>query len=421
MIDSIKAGFAFGNSNLFEDDVPSAQIAIKGDESFPIDLHNVYVKSEVRLREGTHELMLTDRAVKLEVQPETTCALDFSCERGTRNRLFLKTLSLDFAKPLRIINILTTLDEVSILLSDRSALSQLQTDEEDENENSGLNAFAAKLKAGAAKAGDFLERRAADVKKTDSFKKAGDFWKEKAAPYLDRFTDTITDTKGWKKLTEVADKTSEKAVELTPVAREKSRELWNRGVEFSEKTLDKAIDGLSVTKIEFFSEGAGGSVSRQRLLLRFTGEVIVNDKVRIPMDSLQLPSFFLSRFDPELTKLLAQFCVTTEQGTSLSKTFIGMIAGLTGETDVDFLLSRVSFEMLSRGARAYLLDVVANNHCHAKARFELEHASSQLILSVVATFRNQNEESLKCKCSVNANDETLIACGAALDSPDWAI
>ncbi len=414
MNESIKAGFTFGNSNLFEDDVPSANIALRTDDTLPVSLRDIQLNALIQLVHGTHALTLSDRAVILDVQADSTCSLNFACSLENHSALILKTLSIDFSKPLKINNIFTTLDEVSILLADKKNLPAKPNVED--NKPSPLNIFTTKLKRGAAKAGGFFEKGAANIKKTDFFKNAGDFWKENATPYFNK----IADTKGWKKITEVAEKTSEKAVELSPVALEKSREILNKMLEFSEETLDRTLD-VSVTKIEISSEPASDKAVNSRLNLRFTGEIVLTEKVRIPMNSLQLPAWCMTRFDAELTKLLAQFCVTSSQGTSLSKTFFGMINSLNGNVNSEFDFSPFALELMSRGDRSCRLDIKTDRNCRFNAAYQIKRDENNLVLQANASITHDETRTLKFKFDTQTTDEALIALGAKLDQPDWCI
>ena len=78
MFGSIKAGFCFGNDLLVENALPTTQISLSSDTGQPLDINTFTVHAQGRLAEGMHALMLSDRAVKLFVSPNTDVHFDVS-------------------------------------------------------------------------------------------------------------------------------------------------------------------------------------------------------------------------------------------------------------------------------------------------------------------------------------------------------
>ncbi len=419
MFGSIKAGFCFGNDLLVEDELPSTRIALQSATGQPLDIRTFAVHAIGKLTEGTHELTLSDRAVKLFVSQNTSIHFDFSCTDNSEHILTLDRLTLTFSTPLRIVNILTTLDELSVLLSpgDRPSESE-ETSDDDSPDDSTLGLLTSRLKKGAQLAGDFFERRSAELRKTDGFIKAESLWKENATPYLEK----LADSKGWKKLSEVAEKTSEKAAELSPVALEKTREFLNRAIELGEETFDRAIDGLNVTRLDIVTEPTSSKASKKRLVIRFTGEVIVNDKIRIPMNDLQLPGMLLSRFDPGLANLVSQFCVTSDQGTSLSRTFLRMIDLMEGGFDADFELTPFTVRLLWQSLKTCDIALTPNRICHVQASFNTERNATDIAFATTMNVTDtEDNKTVQARMSAKATVESLVACGQRIDSPDWTL
>ena len=418
MFGSIKAGFCFGNDLLVENALPTTQISLSSETGQPLDIHTFTVHAQGRLAEGMHALMLSDRAVKLFVSPNTDVHFDVSCTDNSEHQLALDRLSLTFSSPLRIVNILTTLDELHVLFSPDRQDAPHAPSGVDSADDSTLGMLTAQLKKGAQIAGDFFERRSAELKKTEGFIKAGTLWKENASPYIEK----LAESRGWKKLSEVAEKTSEKAAEISPVALEKTREFLNKALELGEETFDRAIDGLNVTRLDIVTENASTKNAKKRLVLRFTGEIIVNGRFQIPMKALQLPGIFLSRFDPELSGLVSQFCVTSDQGTSLSRTFLGMLHSMEGDFDADTRLTPFTLHLLWQSLKTCDLSLTHNRSCHVHATFRTERHASAITFSATMHMADaQNPETVKARLSLQTTDDGLIRCGQNLTAPDWTL
>ena len=418
MFGSIKAGFCLGNDLLVEDALPSTRIALSGDAGQPLDISTFTVHALGKLTPGTHSLTLSDRAVKLHVSPETSIHFDFACTDNADHQLSIDRVTLTFSQPLRIINILTTLDEMRVLISPEKPEESGASSAAGTAEESAISILTSHLKKGAQIAGDFIERRSAEIKKTEGFIKAGNLWKENASPYLEK----IADSRGWKKLSEVAGKTSEKAAELSPVALEKTREFFSRAVELGEETFDRAIDGLNVTRLDIVTETPNSKNAKKRLLIRFTGEIIVNDKIHIPMKDLQLPGIFLSRFDPELSSLVSQFCVTSDQGTSLTRTFLCMLDVLEGGFDADFILTPFTIHFLWQTLKTCDISLAPNRLCHVQATFSTErHDHDIAFSSTMHVTDSTNAETVTARLNATTTDDALVECGQHIDSPDWTL
>ena len=396
MFDSIKAGFCFDNA-IFED-APSAHVSLEPD--FPLNIASIGASAKGLLLPGEHKLVLQDRAAMIKVADDTSFSLDFSCSNDQTSSLAIQKIDIRFTHPIRLVNIFTTLDEFSTLLTD-------------EPEPESNNDFLERIKKNEllAKAGSFFEKRAADIRNSESLKRANSFWKENATPKLDK----LTGSKGWKKLVGAA----EKAAELSPIAIEKSKELLNRALELSEETIDRAIDGLNISNIEIF--GITPSDGKNYLGMKFTGEIIVSEKIKIPMQSMELPRLFLSRFEPEISRLLAQFCVTNDQGASLSKTFLGMIDKVSGTTNVDFILSPVTLQILARGNRSTRVALLTNRTCCARAKFDCTRCTNKLSAQLQADVYYKGAKTLTFRATCVTDDAALIACGQNLASKQWKL
>ncbi len=416
MIETIKAGFSFGNQQLFEADRPLANIVLKTDEQMPLDVSSLAMKSRGRFVPGMHELILTDRAVKIEVRPETEFEIELYCADNPKKLLSAEKVNLKLTKPVRIINILTTLDELSTLIAPTIRKDKNNKDNTDEVRDENEESFSERIKKSEffTKAGDFIGKKADVIRKTESFKKAGDFWEKNASPYIDK----IADSKGWKKIVETAEKTSEKAIEMSPVALEKSREFLNRVLEFGEEKMDSVIDGFSVSEIEIVAQPKRDT---KRLSLFITGEIVVSEKRRIPMEHLELPGILLTRFDAELQNLLAQFCVTSEQGSSLSKTFLGMLEHLDGAFLLDFEFTPFAFALLGRAGRFCSFGIDANRKSHAKIRVQADRNSDEISIHFKAVIENHEEETVTASIDLTTRDDQLIACGEKLALHEWTL
>ncbi len=393
MIDSINAGFCL-DSAVF-DDAPKASFKLTSQEDVPLDILHVELKADGRLTPGTHALMLSDRAVKIEVPEDASLALTLRCIDDENHRLLLDRISLDFSSPIRIVNIITTLDELSALVVSGDRKKSKSSD------------FW-------GRAGAILSRRAEELKNTDTIKKAESFFKENATPVLGR----IADTKGWKKFIEVAGKTGEKAAEVSPVAIEKSKEFLSRVLELGEEAIDRVFDGLCVSKIEIEARDDKTNAS---LALFFTGEIVVGEKRRFPMDAVEIPELFMSRFGADLRNLLAQFCVTSEQGTSLSRTFLGMINNVSGACESDFVLSPASLVMTSRGNRTSSLNISAHRCCHASVSFDIKQDDGTISFDSHVAVKNDDKQTVSCRLVMNSIIDKLVACGENLAVPSWNV
>ena len=398
MFDSIKAGFCFDNA-IFED-APSARVSVE--PGLPLNVSAISVSAKGQLISGEHKLVLQDRAAMIKVPEDTTVSLDVSCNVDHSVSLAIQSIDIRFSSPIRLVNIFTTLDEFSALLAD-----------EPEGNESESPDFFNRLKKNEllAKAGSFIEKRAADIKNSEGLKRANTFWKTNATPTLDKLTGTL----GWKKLVGAA----EKAAELSPIALEKSKEFLSRALELGEETIDRALDGLDISMLKLSSipvaEGKRG------LKMSLSGEVLVSDKIRIPFSSVELPRIFLSRFEPEISHLLAQFCVTNAQGASLSKTFLGMIDKLSGTTDIDFVISPLTLKILARGNRATNIGLQTNWSGRAKAQFDCTRCTNKLSMQLQADVFYRDEKTLSFRTTCVTDDAALIACGENLAEHQWKL
>ncbi|MBQ9394160.1 MAG: hypothetical protein IJU23_01415 [Proteobacteria bacterium] len=400
MVESIKAGFCFDNA-IF-DDAPQAKLSME--PAAPLDLRLVSVRADGRLRSGTHALILKDRAARLEVQKGTECKFEVVCCDDARKLLSLKKLSISFTKPVRLANFLTTMSEFSALIAEPAKSSD--SDLLDKIKKNEL----------LAKAGDFIEKRAADLKNAEGVKKAESLWRKKSMPYLDR----IANSKGWKKIVEAAEKTGEKAAEISPVVIEKSKQLLNRAIEYSEEKIDSAVEGLDLTAIEISSEVSEMSDKKQRIRLKLKGEAYISDKIRLPFD-FEMPGIFMSRMDAELTSLLSQFCVSDAQGMSLSKTFIGMVEDVRGQYEASFDISKIVASVLARGGRTGRLHVETEQQCGSQGSFSTDRRDGRLNVQFNVDVTEHGERTLSMKAEMRTTEDALIACGEKLNAHEWSL
>lgn len=400
MVETIKAGFSFDNT-IF-DEAPQAKLSME--PAAPIDLRLVSVRADGRLKAGTHALVLKDRAARLEVQKESKCVVEVVCCDDGRCLLSLKKLAISFTKPIRLANFLTTMSEFSALIAEPSKSSE--GDLIDKIKKTDL----------LSKAGDFFEKRALDLKNTEGIKLAESLWREKSMPYLER----IANSKGWKKLVEAAEKTGEKAAELSPVVLEKSKELLNRAIEYSEEKIDSVIEGLDLTAIEIWSDVSEKTDKKQRIRMKLKGEAYISEKLRLPFD-FEMPGLFLSRMDAELASLLSQFCVSDAQGMSLSKTFIGMIEDFDGQFDASFDISKIIACVQARGRRTNKLHVDSEQHCKSQGSFRTDRHGGRLNASFDAVVWSRGEKSLSMTAEMRMTENALIACCANLDAHEWSL
>ncbi len=402
MIKTLKAGVCFDNT-LF-DDAPQASVML--DPPMPAELSSLKAKASGNLIPGIHSLALSDRAARLEVSTDTSIELEIFCHNNLANHLSLKKLAVSMSKPIRLANLFTTMDEFRALIAPQE-------------KNAEENELIARIKNSdfLNRAGCFLEKRASDIRNSEGIKKAGSLWREKSTPYLDR----LTNSKGWKNLVSAAEKTSEKAAEISPTVFEKSKEFLNKAREFSEETIDKAIDGLELNRIEITSDVDELSDKKAHLHLKINGDGVISDKIRIPIKDIEIPWIFLSRFEPELTHLLSQFCVTSQQGTSLSKTFLGMVENVSGQFDASFSILKMMLGILMRGDRTLHLDIDGSHSHTVHGTFETSRNCEQLALNVCADVSGHDARLLSFRALIETTEDSLIQCGEKLDKNEWSL
>ena len=411
MISSIKAGFCAGDQMSLTDDGPSAHISIHTDELLPVDVHEFHATAQARLTAGEHGVTLTGRAVRIRVPEGATCEFSCACADDAERRLSIKRVRLHFPKPLCLLNLLTSMSEVREFLAASTRSPEARADDRKDARKGAEDRKDARkgteTKSGDdfwKRAGAFLGKQAERLRKTEGYKAVGDFMGK------------IAETKGWKSIVAAAEKTSEKAAEVSPIVLEGAKDFFNILAERGEAALDRAVD-VHITELVILGEADKEGTT---LSLYATGEVVVVG-ARFPLRNWRVPRIFSTRFDARLQDLVAQFCVTTEQGTNISRTVLDIIDSVEGDISASFRLSPFALGIESRAQRTYNLGLSVDREGCLDAQFTVEIPKSDVALRLKGSIKNGVEETVTCSAQVDASIDALVACGAKLGGHSWTL
>lgn len=275
---------------------------------------------------------------------------------GSSRRVYLNAIKIDFSAPIVLENFFTTLDEVQLLFADSSQ-------------------------------GPFS------------------LW-SKASEYLNKFAEF----KGVKLIRERVIKGALSESFL------RSKEAFGRGVERAEEAMDNLIK-VSLTSLECRAyEHFDGRI----LHIYFTGELIFNDKMRFAFNQLRIPESFIPQFYSDIGILLQQFCVDSTRGTSLMRSFLGMIEAMEGSISASLLFSGLDFRFITREERHLQLSLSGERELSFEASVDVGRVGEEIAFLAQGKLLQGTELCIHSRFACNLREEQLISLSSSLDeNNDW--
>ena len=385
MTQPIQIGFKLAGNKLGASQIQlQSELAVLLGENSPRIIKKFAFDAEAALIPGEHALSTAKRAARFAVDNDTQLTASVTMT-SIDSKLYLEQARFDFSRPIHLINIFTTIDELSVLIADTSpALFRPKVDIDVEE-------FIAK--------NEFLS-------------KAKSYVETNAKSYLNKLTDSIADTTAWKRLKDAAEKRNLK--ENFEKSKEKSKEFFEKSIAKAEESLDEAIEGIHLSALELVK-----APKSDNLLFFVTGEVAINEKLRHKFEHIQLPEMLLPAFDARLFHLLDQFCVDREQGGNISRTVLGMFQQAAGHIHANIQLSDIPLEICTRPGRMLSCQIQTNRSIELNTDIELSKKHDAFDLDIHGCFKDDSHQPCGIHISVQATTDAIIEAGKSLAGNDW--
>lgn len=322
-----------GNSN--------GDCSIALDESLIFGIKKLSCDAQIALVEGEHALNSSGRAPRFGVAHDANAHLFMAISEHDGD-FKLDKIQITFNKPLQLLNIFTTLDELSDVFADNSSkiFPDIHVDEL--------------------------------ISKNEVLSKATNFIGLNAKKYAD----IISDTDVWKRLKSAAEKGN--IQENLEKSKEYSKKLIEKGKESAESALDKAVRSVLLSELEIVALPFDQKSKKYPLAFYISGHVALNDKLKRTFVHTLIPDILLPDFDARISLFLDQFTLDREQGGNIAKIVLRMIDNLYGDclAELDFRSIPLQCDM-SR-------DVHVSAHIHSDENIS---SSSKLYIK-----RNQDHQ-----------------------------
>ena len=385
MTQPIQIGFKLAGNKLGASQIQlQSELAMLLGEDSPRLIKRFELDAEASLTPGEHAVSPANRAARFGVDKDTHLTASVTLA-DVQNKLCLEQARLDFNKPIHLKNIFTTIDELSVLVSDTSPALFKSKVEIDVDEIIAKNEFLTKAKS-------YVETN--------------------AKSYFNKLTDSIADTAAWKLLKDAAEKRNLK--ENFEKSKEKSKEFFEKSLEKAEESLDEAIEGVHLSTVEIAKAPKG-----ENLTFFVTGEVAINEKLRHKFEHIQLPEMLLPSFDAQLSTLLGQFCVDSEQGGNLSRTILGMIEQAAGHVKAQIQIKDIPIEICTRPGRMISCLLDSQRTIELSTQIEIQQNNQNFDFNIHGNFKDIHHPPCGIRICVQASTDALIKTGKSLAEKDW--
>ena len=317
----------------------------------------------IYLKQGQFELQLGERAIRLHVPENSEGILNVKLEGNKEDdddsSLKLMGLQCEFLEPLVLANFLTTIDEVRLIFGD-----------------------------------DFISGQLKD--QISLIGKASEYWRR------------LSDTQHWKVIRDSAG-----GVAIRKQL-EKSRNFIGKRIERAEEAVDSLIDGVSLTKLELRCyEHIDGAL----LHIYVSGQILLNNRMKFPFNSIRVPEFLLPKFYADIPKLLSQFCVEGEIGERIMRgilpifdTFKGHVEGVASLKGPSFLFDTRDNQRVSVNLEG-ISGIQFNGKLNGKRTGE-----GNLDVSLEADLSKPHDILVRAEFSTLLTDNQIMECGKVFAS-----
>ena len=385
----------------------SSNLSIQLDQVAPCVVEHFTTQAQLALVANTHAVNPSKRSAKFAIDENTTARLVVELS-SIKNELYLDKLDLSFSKPIRLLNIFTTLDQLAALYETPAPTPSSDDDENDSSEISDLGAKLANSEF-FTKANALIESNA-----------------EKLRVGAKKYADRVSDSSAWKFLKDAAERSGLSS--SFEKSKEYSKELFERGRESVETALDNALQSVELSALQIsrhIKRDASGHVvlevdKNDELIFTMSGEVALNSKIKHAFSEYKIPSLLVPTFCPNLRILIDQFCLDRDQGGNLSRTVLGMIDTIAGTCNADLIANDWPIAIATRqGWRAdAFLDSHGRAQGHARYAFKRtnDHFDADLRADIAYCDKSGHQRHVDFELSSNIDPEKLILCAHELNA-----
>lgn len=366
------------------------------DQGLPCAIERFSSQIRVALIEGEHAVNASKRSAKFGISPNTYADIHFELSEN-EGSLSLHSMDIQFSTPIRLLNIFTTLDELSALFAETPSRLFGDFDVDEMIANNEL----------LSKADAIIEANAKKLK-------------DNAKKYADR----LSNTNAWKFIKDAADKG--KISENIEKSKEYSKELLERGKETAETALDNALHNVELAALKIALDLDDDAPS---LAFWISGEVALNSRIKRAFSQYKIPYILVPAFSPKLQTLLDQFCLDRDQGGNLARTILAMIHSANGESSAIVRIGNLPVSLQTR--QGWQIDSTFQSQANilCKAKIHIMHNAdlfdAQIDASITDSYKNgahpQNPPDSSTRSftfHTNVHPDSLIQFGHAL-SETW--
>lgn len=359
-----------GNSNHSKGDC-----SISLDEALIFGIKKLSCDAQISLVEGEHALNTSGRSPRFGVAHEANAHL-FMAISEHEGDFKLDKIQISFNKPLQLLNIFTTLDELSDIFADNTSkiFPDIHVDEL--------------------------------ISKNEVLSKATNFIGLNAKKYAD----IISDTDVWKRLKSAAEKGN--IQENIEKSKEYSKKLLEKGKESAESALDKAVRSVLLSELEIVALPFDPKSKKYPLAFYISGHVALNDKLKRTFVHTLIPDILLPDFDARISLFLDQFTLDREQGGNIAKIVLRMIDNLYGDCNAELDLRSIPLQCdMSR-------DVHVSAHIHSDENIlsssklyikRNQDHQSQFDIDVDTQLRGKLQDTQNIRTIVQASADHIVA------------
>lgn len=340
-------------------------------------LRQFEVHASIALTPGEHAINATGRSAKFGIPNGTSAKLSLAVQTR-QNELCLDRVEIRFSQPIRLLNIFTTIDELSALVAESPGFLKSALD--------------------------------VDLSKNELISKASSVIETNAKKYAE----IITDTNAWKFLKEAAERNH--ISENIEKSKEYSKKLLEIGRSTAESALEKALGNVSLSALEI-----RGTLEENtpKLVFVISGDVEFNAKLKRSFVQYTIPDVFLPNFDPRLTRLLNQFCLDGTQGSNLSRTLLAMIADITGTLEATAALTPLPFELqLHDNSRISAL-IHTHRIIKISAEYDIGRVAQYFAFDARAKLSSHGVGTSEAHLSMQATPDAMVALGQHFNTEAW--
>lgn len=385
----------------------TSNFSLKLDQVAPCVVERFSTQADVKLVANTHAVDPSKRSAQFYIEENTNAHVMVELS-SINDELYLDTIDLSFSKPIRLLNVFTTLDQLGTLYETPVSSAADSNRPTDANESSDLGSMLAN--------NEFLNKANA------IFESNAEKLLENAKKYADR----VSDSSAWKFLKDAAARSGLSSG--FEKSKEYSKELLERGRESVETALNNALQSVEISALQIarhIRRNAQGQIlpeidKNDALIFTMSGEVAINSMIKREFSKYTIPSLIVPTFSPNLSVLINQFCLDREQGGNLSRTILGMIENLEGTCHADLLANDWPIAATTR--QGWHADACLHGKGRAKfhAQYAFKRSNDAFVSNVHAGIdyrdRSDEERHIDFELSSNVDTEKLILCGHELNA-----